>query len=103
MEMYKDKLPNFPPKKIKSKSTQVITERKKSLACKYLFFFDRLCLEYFNILAKSINIFADPPIVKFLKLDFESFHVKNLKDLLDKNLEWYERLSAKSLSSSSIT
>ena len=47
-------------------------------------------LEYLNILARSINIFADRDIVKFLKLDFNSYRVKELRVTLAKNLELIE-------------
>lgn len=82
------------------KSAEVISERKFSLARKYEFRLTFGCKEYMNILANSINIFEDKDVVEFLKLDFESIHVKALAKALAKNLELLEKISVSRSSSS---
>lgn len=61
--LYKDKVPPFPPKRLRRKSKEVIEERK------------RLLTEYMETLSTNINIFRDEMILGFLKQDCNSVQI----------------------------
>jgi hypothetical protein len=86
--LYKDKIPELPPPRLRRKSKEVIEERKKYLTRKLDKNLSEIIfnIEYMTKLSQRINIFGDDDIIKFLRLDREVGHLlSNLRDLYELN------------------